>query len=309
MSIPRPSPLIVTEISYGLGNQMFQYAIGRRLAHAANGRLILLFKQEYKTNYARSFGLKHFNISGGGVRDERVDPGAAAAPRMRARLADRIAWFARRFRKIPIIRERTVHDLAPGTHATLFMPELLDWRGGVHLMGYWQNERYFADIGDIIRKDFTLKTALDERSQAALARIQAGPSAFIHIRRGDYLKPEHIALYGVRGKDYYDTAVALLRQQAGPDLRFFVFSDDPAWAKEHSIGGDSAEIIDWNGPTPERDLALMTACRHAIIANSSFSWWGAWLGEKAGQIVIAPRHWYKSIPLYQDILPERWLRL
>jgi hypothetical protein len=142
-----------------------------------------------------------------------------------------------------------------------------------------------------------------------MARIQTDPSAFIHVRRGDYLQPGQIDRYGVCSKDYYDHAAALLRQQVGSNLRFFVFSDDPAWVRQNRIGGESAEIIDWNGNTPEQDIALMMACKHAIIANSSFSWWGAWLAETPGQIVIAPRIWYKAVPQYQDIVPKRWLRL
>jgi hypothetical protein len=287
---------------------MFQYAIGRRLAHATNGRLILLFNRNYNREYARSIGLKYFNIAGAVVRDEPPGPGGADTPRMRARLTDRITWFARRLRPLPVIRERLVWDLTPNA-ATLFVPALRNWRGGVHLIGYWQDERYFIESRDIIRKDFTLKNSLDARNIDVLARIRSGPSAFIHVRRGDYLQPGQIGRFGVCGKDYYDDAAALLRQRIGSDLRFFVVSDDPAWARENKIGGAGAEVIDWNGNAPEQDLALMMACQHAIIANSSFSWWGAWLGETNGQIVIAPRVWYRAVPQYRDIVPERWLRL
>jgi hypothetical protein len=310
-------PIIATEISYGLGNQMFQYAVARRLAHATNGRLILLFNTEYGKAYARSFGLKNFNIAGAVVRDEPPHNGGEDAPRMQARFTDRISWVARRLRPFPVIREKLVWDFIPepesSSHgdgnATLFMPDLLNWRGAVRLIGYWQDERYFADIRAIIRKDFSLKKSLAESNRELLARIHGGPSAFIHVRRGDYLLPGQAERYGVCGKDYYDNAAELLRQRVGRDIKFFVFSDDPAWVRENKIGGCTAEYIDWNGNAPEQDLALMMECKHGIIANSSFSWWGAWLGETQGQIVIAPRIWYKAVPNYQDIVPERWLRL
>jgi hypothetical protein len=299
-----PKPIIATEISYGLGNQMFQYAIARRLAHATKGRLILLFNRNYNREYSRAIGLKHFNIAGGTVRDELVTNAKQDTPRMKARLADRIAWVARRLSPFPAVREKIVWETE-----SLFMPELLDWRGAAHLMGYWQDERYFCDIGDIVRQDLSLKKPLDQRNLAALARIRGGPSAFIHVRRGDYLQPGLIDRYGVCGTDYYDRATAILRQRIGADPKFFVFSDDPAWVRETRIGGEDAEIIDWNGNTPEQDIALMRECQHAIIANSSFSWWGAWLGETPGQIVIAPRIWYKAVPRYREILPARWLHL
>jgi len=100
-----------------------------------------------------------------------------------------------------------------------------------------------------------------------------------------------------------------LKTRIGPELRFFVFSDDPDWVREMKIGGDGAEIVDWNGERPERDLVLMRYCQHAIIANSSFSWWGAWLGDGHERIVVAPRTWYQGLQTSFDIIPERWLKL
>jgi hypothetical protein len=292
-------PLIATSIRAGLGNQMFQYAIARRLALKAKGELVLVLEgpEQYR--------LSVFSISG-----REVAFGAALTPARR--------FFPRRARpapEIPLIQEKSVWDLigqfgpqAPAGQEMLYTPNLLQWRGHALLRGYWQNERYFADIRPRILRDFSLKRALDARSQQCLARIHAGPSAFFHIRRGDYLLPKFIDRYGVCTAEYYHRALEMLRARV-PGVKIFVFSDDPAWAAANAIGGAGAEIIDWNIDTPEHDLALMQACTHAVIANSSFSWWGAWLGERPESITIAPRTWYKILPEYREIVPERWLRL
>ena len=178
-------------------------------------------------------------------------------------------------------------------------------RGSAKFVGCWQSERYFADIADVIREDFTLRDDLDRRSQDTLDRIGGGPSCFIHVRRGDYLQEDN----GLCSMHYYRHAVGLMRERLGDSVRFFVFSDDPAWVREAQVGGADAEIIDWNGEVPERDLALMRRCGHAIVANSSFSWWGAWLGAAAARMVIAPRVWSKGRSDCEEIAPERWLRL
>jgi hypothetical protein len=188
------------------------------------------------------------------------------------------------------------------------MPEVLAWRGDARLEGFWQDERYFADIGDVIRQDFTLKTDLGERNRAVLSRVRGGPSAFIHVRRGDYLAAHYVDLFGVCDIEYYRRGLEILRSRVG-DPRIFVFSDDPTWAREQLARGTDVEIVDWNGDHPAFDIALMQACQHAVIANSSFSWWGAWLGERPGRTVIAPRVWFKAVPEFQDVPPPRLIQV
>ncbi|MGA7324360.1 MAG: alpha-1,2-fucosyltransferase, partial [Rhodomicrobium sp.] len=187
---------------------------------------------------------------------------------------------------------------------------ILCLRGNVKLNGYWQCERYFSDIAGIIREDLTLHGALTGRDRDVLDRIRSAPSAFIHVRRGDYVThPVFSEKFAACSLGYYREALTLLRERVGLGLQFFVFSNDPGWVREMKIGGEDAEIIDWNADTPERDLALMRECSHAVIANSSFSWWGAWLGDSRERIVIAPRTWFRHQSSSHDIVPERWLKL
>jgi hypothetical protein len=286
----RKQPLVAAHIAHGLGNQMFQYATARRLALINRAELLLLLGKRFAPPAYRPFGLPNFNIAGKIRADATV---------------------------LPVVREQDLGDFFHGIEVMgetaadepLFMPELLNWHGSIALAGFWQNERYFADIGDIIRRDFTLKAPLQGRNREVLARMQHGPSVFLHVRRGDYLRPDMAPFYGVCPAAYYQRGLAFLRTRETAALTVFVFSDDPGWVREHQIGGATAEIIDWNGESPWCDLALMRACRHAVIANSSFSWWGAWLGDMPGRTVIAPRVWYQGLPAYQEIVPARWLRL
>jgi hypothetical protein len=293
--------LIATSIRAGLGNQMFQYAAARRLAHHAGGELVLV------TDGPEPFRLPVWRIQGVTV------PAGQVVPNRRFGL-----FLGRRPRPgdVPVRQEKLIWDLIPQsgtpalaqTQSLLFMPELLCWRGHVLLRGYWQDERYFTDIRPLIEDDFRLRQPLDPRSGDCLSRIRAGVSAFIHVRRGDYLSPEFADLFGTCSADYYHQAMTMLRARV-PAVRFFVFSDDPGWVRENQIGGRDADIIDWNGAAPARDLVLMRECAHAIIANSSFGWWGAWLGERTESVIIAPKIWFKAVPEYRDIIPPRWLRL
>lgn len=287
---------VVAGITSGLGNQMFQYAAARRLAHV-NGAELLLYIGKQRPGTHRVYGLHRFQ-TGGRVATAAEAGGLKRPGRMRRRLA----------KLLPFLTPADPEVMREGTAE--FNPAILELRRNVKLSGYWQCERYFADIAGIVRQEFTLREPLDAQNSAALARIASGPSAFLHVRRGDYVNnTDYNKTFGTCSEDYYNEATRLLRERAGPGLRFYVFSNDPAWVRENKIGGEGAEVIDWNGERPERDLALMRACQHAVIANSSFSWWGAWLGDGRERIVIAPRVWFRGRSDYGDIVPERWLKL
>jgi len=290
---PNPAARVVVAISGGLGNQMFQYAMARRFAHVNDAELLLYLGTRYKPGKSRAYGLTKFRITGrlathgeaGGLRrvrpwrriPGRLLPGLLPAP------------------DPEVVAEKTMR----------FDPDILTRRCPVKFNGVWQCERYFAEIADLIRAEFTPRDDLDRRNQDMLIRIKSGPSCFIHVRRGDYVTGGVYAC----SPDYYAEAAALVRERVGSSVRFFVFSDEPNWVREMQIGGANAEIIDWNGEAPERDLELMRACDHAIIANSSFSWWGAWLGDLGERTVIVPRIWFLGRSDLDDIAPSRWLRI
>jgi hypothetical protein len=177
---------------------------------------------------------------------------------------------------------------------------------GTYFKGYWQTEKYFNV--EVLRREFSLRNPVSEQTAKVADAIRSAEnSAFIHVRRTDYLSPNTAAYHGNMGMDYYVSAMAHIRERA-PGIRFFVFSDDTAWCRENFA---DCQIVDHNKNGKEHeDLFLMSLCNHAIAANSSFSWWGAWLGDGApGRIVIVPAKWFLADLDTKDLVPERWLRI
>ena len=176
--------------------------------------------------------------------------------------------------------------------------------------GYWQTEQYFKAISTIIRTEFLFdEKRLNEKTKLLLEEINKnrGNSVSIHIRRGDYemdetVRQKHGGICTVR---YYQESMVYMQGKIGGDCVFYLFSDDPLWVKENLYTPDRL-IIDWNkGDESWQDMLLMSACSHHIIANSSFSWWAAWLGDYEGKIVTAPSKWYND-DVAPYILPESW---
>jgi hypothetical protein len=177
----------------------------------------------------------------------------------------------------------------------------------VYLVGYWQSEKYFAWNRSRLLQDMHLVLGA-QLSQDWMSKIQSTNSVSMHIRRGDYVSnPAAAQFHGLCDMSYYQQAVAALKLRC-PELEVFVFSDEPQWAKDHLVLGVPTHIVDAH--TAEQghlDMALMRQCHHHIIANSSFSWWGAWLCTHPGQQVIAPRQWFADRGVNtRDVVPEHW---
>jgi hypothetical protein len=202
--------------------------------------------------------------------------------------------------RIRYIKERQFH----------FDPAFFHFPDNVYLEGYWQSEKYFKKVETLIRQEFQLRVAPGDRVQELAGRIREGNSISIHIRRGDFASnPATNATHGVCPDDYYQRAVETIIRQMD-DARFWIFSDDPEWVKGNiTLNNPSCCVSDYHFRYYE-DMYLMSCCRHHIIANSSFSWWGAYLGSDPGKIVIAPRSWFKKPDIITtDLLPESWIQL
>ncbi|MCM0717987.1 alpha-1,2-fucosyltransferase [Parabacteroides sp. W1-Q-101] len=186
-----------------------------------------------------------------------------------------------------------------------------DWSLLSIYQGYWQTDLYFKKIAPVIRKAFRFDTdRLNPKSSDLAEQIHSCLSVSIHVRRGDYLSEKNRQIYGdICTVDYYRNAVEWLKKRLPKEaIRFYVFSDDPDWVKEN-LPLEHAVVVDWNqGVDSWQDMYLMSVCRHHIIANSSFSWWGAWLNPREDKMVIAPYRWYKD-RVAPDILPEGWIAL
>ncbi|RYZ82426.1 MAG: alpha-1,2-fucosyltransferase [Proteobacteria bacterium] len=177
--------------------------------------------------------------------------------------------------------------------------------------GYFQSYKYFEGVNDIILQEFQPKEAPDEVNHHLIRVMQVANSVSLHIRRGDYISSaEANKVHGICGLEYYRAAVENLQSRL-VDPQYFVFSDDIAWAKENLDLGAGATFVQHNaGSKSYWDLVLMSHCKHNIIANSTFSWWGAWLNQNPDKIVYAPKTWFAdSSKNTSDLIPQSWMRI
>jgi hypothetical protein len=287
--------VVIVRLINGLGNQMFQYAAGRRLAHAL-GVPLKLDLAAFAVHKMRSYELGAFSIQETFATVEEVAYLTLREKgfweRLLRRLSHRPTYF---------IEKRLFH----------FDPEILTLHPGVYLKGSWQSEKYFKDIEPIIRIEFRLKNLPSDKNGDLLDDITSCDSISLHVRRGDYVSnPDTSRLHGVCNPEYYTAGTSYFAQRI-QNPRFFVFSDDPQWVRENLKIPYPAIIVDHNGETrSHEDLRLMSHCKHHIIANSTFSWWGAWLSENPQKIVLAPHCWRKGDKdEARDLIPSSWIKI
>ncbi|OHD59859.1 MAG: hypothetical protein A2096_14210, partial [Spirochaetes bacterium GWF1_41_5] len=261
--------MIITKIIGGLGNQLFQYAAGR--AMAINNRTELLLDitpfKEYKLH---KYSLMHFNINENFPQPKHI---SRFLPTGRKR-------FFRRFSFFPQKSSSYICEQGMGFH-----PEIAGLKKNeFYLDGFWQSEKYFLSIAPLIRNEFKIITPANTANLLAAEKINACNSVSLHIRRMDYVNNADTNLiHGLCSMSYYNQAVFYILNTI-PDANFFIFSDDIDWAKQNLKISSPCTFIDFNNAdTNYEDLRLMSQCRHNIIANSSFSWWGAWLNDNPGK--------------------------
>ncbi len=295
--------MIIARISNGLGNQLFQYSLGRHLAIKNNADLkldISAFQYDF-----REYMLNFFNIAG--ETSTQKDYHAIGLPDM-----EKQSYFSRLRRKIfrnqeknsPIYRRSII--LEPQFQ---FCEDILKAKNNCYLSGNWQSEKYFLDIADTIKKDLTLKNEPSQLFKQWTKKIDNCQSVSLHIRRGDYISSQKVnQFHGTCNLEYYQKAIDLIAEII-KNPKFFISSDDIAWARNNlKINYPVYFISDKNIPDYE-ELIIMSNCRHNIIANSSFSWWGAWLNGSPNKIVIAPQKWFNAPTDTTDLLPDSWIKI
>lgn len=284
----------------GLGNQLFQYAVGRHLAflHSTSLKLdISWFRQQEQRKYV----LDYFSINSIIATDEET------APFLKNN--SRITRNFNRLKKIilPSLPQKYIKEKYLD-----FDPTILNAPDNVYLDGYWQSERYFKDIMPVLEEEFVLREPHDTSNQEVLDLLnQEKNPVCIHIRRGDYLTNQVTNRYhGVLPMTYYYSGIELL-QQTIKDPHFFIFSDDPKAVRELSNIKYPITYVTNNPPEKDyEDFRLMSKCRHFIIANSSFSWWAAYLSKGQKKTVIAPSQWFTGISYNpKDRIPDNWVQL
>ena len=177
----------------------------------------------------------------------------------------------------------------------------------MYLAGYWQSEKYFSFIEEKIKAEFTFKIEIDDINKKYLEEMNKVESISLHVRRGDYLSSPSL---NVCTEKYYENAITYFRERIENPI-FFVFSNDIEWCRQNINGKDIKYINVNKGERSYNDMRLMSACKHNIIANSSFSWWGAWLNSNAQKIIVAPNKWINNSKNVSesDIIPEKWKKI
>ena len=287
--------MIITRVIGGLGNQMFQYAAGLALAKAKQTELkadLSAFEKGTDAGMtARSYGLGQFEMPVAPANSNEIQL-------LRKKSGTKILRTLQRY--FPSLF-KSVYFSESGTD---YHPTFFQCPAHTYLEGYWQSEKYFKGIETAIREAFVFKKHITDPVSHLSDHITSVNSVSVHVRRGDYLKLQH--MYALCSLEYYEKAVQLLSGKVQAPLVLFVFSDDIDWCKENFKF--QAELHFIQTEDLYKDLFLMTKCRHHIIANSSYSWWGAWLNAHTDKIVIAPAKWYeqKESP---DIYPQNWIKL
>jgi len=290
--------MIITKLQGGLGNQMFQYALGRHLAHIHNAELkldISWFDNMEDNTTPREYKLKTLNI---------IENIAANDEIKRLKKYEQKNGWKYIFHNF-LFADNSIYIKEKQSS---FDKNILKAYDNIYLDGFWQSEKYFSakggsppkdgqaasggkSIESIIRKEFIFKNPPSEQNKKIAKEISAINSVSAHIRRGDYINSSQHGLYG---KEYYKKAEKIIKKKI-KDPCFFVFSDDTEWAKKNIIFNSKTSYITNNkGVNDYEDMRLMSMCKHNIIVNSSFSWWGAWLNQNPNKIVIAPREWVKK---------------
>lgn len=285
----------------GLGNQMLQYAAGFALAERLKTDL-LLDLSFYETQHLHA-GLtpRQYELHWLGIQAQVCDETT------RKRF-EKPPFYQKIGRMLGILPHFTRWN-EPHFH---YHPRWETLKGNVYLNGYWSSEKYFKEYRKTLKHIFLQQTShLDSQNEGIVQSMKNTESVSIHVRRGDYLtNASAAAFHGVCSPRYYQDALAYLKKKLGDQVKLYVFSDDPDWVKDHLFQGESFTLLRHNsGSDSYKDLLLMACCKHHIIANSSFSWWGAWLGDEDG-MQIAPSQWFLDQTIQtQDLYPTSWIRL
>jgi glycosyl transferase family 11 len=290
--------MILVKLTGGLGNQMFQYAVGRKLAIQFNTKLI--FDNSFFENHKFcKFGLSQYNIS-----QRIITPGEQIIFDLKPAktLLSKLYYKVLRSILEPMVITEKQFNFDSGIFSKA--------KNNLYLKGYWQTEKYFSDIKTVLISDFTLKNPPEQKNKEASDRIKSANSVSLHVRRGDYLKPENHYFQNICGQEYYAKAIDYISKEVTSPV-FFIFSDDMHWARENIKTSFETVFIDFNNTENHwEDMRLMSLCKHNIIANSSFSWWGAWLNTNANKIVIAPKQWFNYTEQnYSDVVPDNWVKI
>jgi hypothetical protein len=300
--------MIITRLGGGMGNQMFQYAIGRSLAVKNSTSLglyldALLDRSNNGEETFRNFDLDVYNIKAEIVSRSKV-------PIMYKYYNKGVGDFF--LRGIRFLLRRIFRVKMDGKeNSNGFDESILSLGRNAYLEGGWQSEKYFIDIAEIIKDDFKLKTQLTSKIKELMNTIKRENSLCMHVRRGDYVNDKN---FEVVNNEYYDNALNYISKKTKID-KIYVFSDDIKWCKENIKFENPTMFVgeEYSGIKAEGHHVLMRSCKNFIIPNSTYSWWAAWLSDRKDKIVIVPKKWFPDESIHSkkciDIVPSDWIRI
>ncbi len=290
----------IVKIMGGLGNQMWQYAM-----------LVSLREQhpEEQVYYDASF-FNGYSLHNGFELNRIFNITSNQAPLKCIRKVYHHFvghyFFAKLYRHCFPVLKTEVREV----EVSSYNEALLKQKGDYYYDGYWADHRYYDVCKSILRKEFSLKNGLDEKNERLLSQMRNCTTCSIHVRRGDYLKDPDFA--GICDEDYYKRAIKYAKEKKDDISLFLIFSNDINWCREHLsclFGSSQVAYVDWNkGDDSYKDMVLMSHCDVNIIANSSFSWWAAYLNDGVNPLVISPKK-YKNVEMNFDIFLDNWVRI
>ncbi|MEI6528159.1 MAG: alpha-1,2-fucosyltransferase [bacterium] len=282
--------MVIIKLKGGIGNQLFQYAFGRLFSITNKTEVKYYFPEVEGKDTQREYELGSFNchIDLASTKDLEDSP----------------------FNRKPLCKiYRKIKDKLLGHHHIGYDKKSLATKEK-YLEGFWQSYKYLEPIKEILFKEITPKEPIEEKYSELMELISQSNSVSLHIRRGDYVNdPKTKKHHLVFGLEYYADALKVISEKI-PDPKVFVFSDDKEWAKKNLQVSLPTYYVSQPGMKDYEELLIMSKCKHNIIANSSFSFWGAWLNQNAGKIVIAPDKWNNKYDKeYRDLLPPDWIKI
>lgn len=290
--------MIIVNCIGGLGNQMFQYAFGFALSKKLKKefKLDILGFEGYKL---RRYELDCFDLNVSFASKKEIQNIKYEKTCVSYKLVRKILKKPRKLSAHYYLEKKNAFD-----EQINFISD------DIYFEGYWQSEKYFAVFRKELLEQFRLKKPLNKQTNKLKKEIEATVSVSLHIRRGDYVTNQHTnSVHGTCSLHYYKKAIETILIKY-PQAKFYIFSDDIDWSKLN-LGFIKARIfIENNNISDCEEMYLMSQCKHNIVANSSFSWWGAWLNQNIDKIVIAPKKWFKDESINTaDLIPESWVRI
>jgi len=292
--------MIIVHLLGGLGNQMFQYAAGRAISLHCGTNLKLDTSDFSDYQLHQGFELHRiFNC--------------ATEIACKADVSNILGW-----QSFPRVRRFLSRSSMARLRSKRFVMEPQSYccheikcvPSDSYLMGYWQSEKYFLEVAQQVREDFTFKLPLENHNIELSKQISQVNAVSLHVRRGDYANnPVTTAVHGLCSLEYYYAAIQYIAERVENPF-FYIFSDDIEWTKKNlKMVLPYLHVVHNHGIESYNDMRLMSLCQHHIIANSSFSWWGAWLNRNVDKIVVAPQRWYANQTDVKDLLPQGWVRM